>query len=142
MFHDGRGRPCLLTLSQLLDQDPEFLENSHDFIQALFPLLDEPPAVPWSPGLSAQQIKDLPRDSIIWAADVMRSFLEDQHESGNLGSHHYRRITRILKCLALCGLSQEASDFRDFAVELTGATRIANRYWDPAIEEADPDPEG
>ena len=72
----------------------------------------------------------------------MRSFLEDQHESGNLGSLNYRRVTRILKCLALCGLSQEASDFRDFAVELTGATRIANQYWDPVIEEADSDPEG
>ena len=141
-FHDGSGRPRLLTLSQLLDQDPEFLENSHDYMQALFPLDVESRAVPLSPVLSARQIKNLPSDTILEAEDFMRSLLEDQHESGNLGSHHYRRITRILKCLALCGLSQEASDFRDFAVELTGATRIANQYWDPAIEEADPDPEG
>ena len=92
--------------------------------------------------LSARQIKNLPSDTILGAEDFMRSLLEDQHESGNLGSHHYRRITRILKCLALCGLSTEAREFRDFTVELTGATRIASQHWNPAIGEAEPDHKG
>ena len=38
-----------------------------------------------------------------------------------MNGHNNLRVTRILKCLALCGLSREAREFRDFAVGPKGA---------------------
>ena len=58
-----------------------------------------------------------------------------QHEMGNLHGHNNLRITRIIKCLALCGLSREARDFRDFAVGLAGTSTVSSEHWDPVINE-------
>ena len=118
-FHDGDGNAHRLTYDQLLDQSPDFMEGCHDFVQRLFPLDKESQNVE-SPVLSVQQIQELPKHSILRAAGIMELFFTYQYEMGNMNGHNNLRVTRILKCLALCGLSREAREFRDFAVGLTG----------------------
>ena len=125
LFHDSAGRAHRLTFHQL------------------FPLTTRSLVAPKSPTLSVQQIQELPRESLLRAADAMESFFTYQHEMGNLHGHNNLRITRILKCLALRGLSREARAFRDFAVGLTGESRISSTYWDPVVDDLgeDSDPE-
>ena len=135
LFHDSAGRAHRLTFHQLLDQSLDFMEDSHDFMQPLFPLTTRSLVAPKSPTLSVQQIQELPRESLLRAADVMESFFTYQHEMGNLHGHNNLRITRILKCLALRGLSRAARAFRDFAVGLTGESRISSTYWDPVVDD-------
>ena len=65
----------------------------------------------------------------------MELFFTYQYEMGNMNGHNNLRVTRILKCLALCGLSREAREFRDFAVGLTGISTASREYWDPVIDE-------
>ena len=134
-FHDCAGRTYRFTYHQLLDQSLDFMEECHDFIQPLFPLPKKSGVSPDLPVLSIQQIQELPHDSILRAADVMESFFAYQHEMGNLHGHNILRITRIIKCLALCGLSREARDFRDFAVGLAGTSTVSSEHWDPVINE-------
>ena len=133
-FHDGDGNAHRLTYDQLLDQSPDFMEGCHDFVQRLFPLDNESQNVE-SPVLSVQQIQELPKNSILRAAGIMELFFTYQYEMGNMNGHNNLRVTRILKCLALCGLSREAREFRDFAVGLTGISTASREYWDPVIDE-------
>ena len=133
-FHDGDGNAHRLTYDQLLDQSPDFMEGCHDFVQRLFPLDKESQNVE-SPILSVQQIQELPKNSILRAAGIMELFFTYQYEMGNMNGHNNLRVTRILKCLALCGLSREAREFRDFAVGLTGISTASREYWDPVIDE-------
>ena len=133
-FHDGDGNAHRLTYDQLLDQSPDFMEGCHDFVQRLFPLDKESQNVD-SPVLSVQQIQELPKNSILRAAGIMELFFTYQYEMGNMNGHNNLRVTRILKCLALCGLSREAREFRDFAVGLTGISTASREYWDPVIDE-------
>jgi len=124
-------------LEQIWQQDHEWLEKTHDYIQWLFPLSERSRFNPHAPILTEEDIlvfrnsEDL-RSHLTKSLKLMLDFyglscLEGKR--GNIeitlspsfsqrkqiwvhwGNHNYMRITRILKCLWLLGLENYALAF-------------------------------
>lgn len=125
---DGRGR----RLAEILAWADDDLEDVHDYIQWLFPLPEPSPVNPGAPLLDAKAIAEFRSDAEL-RARLLASFTRmlrfygvaieggSVHELPNCveraknwlspGNHNHLRITRILRCAALCGLQTEACAF-------------------------------
>lgn len=124
---DYKGR----MLHDIWSWSHEKLELSHDFIQLLFPLKERSESVPTAPVIdddSIQQFRTNPQlqRNMLKSLELMLCFYglrraadgmhitKDEHfperapEWVILGDHNHLRLTRILRCLALCGLSEHA----------------------------------
>jgi len=123
---DGAGR----TLRELWSWDDEELELTHDFIQWLFPLPEPSRFNPDAPLLSDADIaafkaSDALRVNLRRSFDrIMRflglqvteqgevvegpNFAERVPDAWESPNHNWLRITRILRCLKLCGLHDES----------------------------------
>ncbi|HYA59039.1 MAG TPA: opioid growth factor receptor-related protein [Burkholderiaceae bacterium] len=150
---DNRGR----TLDQILRQDDDWLEDTHDFIQWLFPI-DSPSGVnPDAPVVTAQAARRL-CDTAAVPANLHRSLCRMAafyglavQESGieraanylarvpvwaMRPTHNDLRITRILRSLTLFGLLRDAHRFRNATLaairEYRRDARV-ERYWEAAI---------
>ena len=117
----------------------EVLEYTHNYIQWLFPLTEKSAFNTDAPLVDEKVIQAFQEDSrlrrnlrqslvvmlrfyglqryendegkvVINRAD---SYLERKHEWVNMFNHNYLRITRILKCLMIFGLEEEAQAFYD-----------------------------
>jgi hypothetical protein len=129
---DGRGRK----LRQILAWPDERLEDVHDYIQWLFPLVEPSAFNPGAPLLDRQTIEEFRRDGSLQAAlrgslermlrfyrlelrteasvPVVRETAAFGESARNWlcpGNHNHLRITRILRGLSLCGLEAEANAF-------------------------------
>lgn len=134
---DSEGR----TIADIWDWDFETLEEVHDYIQWLFPLPESSAFNPDAPLVTAEVIQAFQsnpqlRDNLRRSLSVMLRFygLQDQtidssqkpHKIAITRSedyanrepewvhpfnHNYLRITRILKCLMVFGLAEEARAF-------------------------------
>jgi hypothetical protein len=109
---DSEGR----LLRQILAWPDDHLEAVHDFIQWLFPLTEPSPVNPEAPVLDAATISEIRgrpelQDAVGASADRMRRFYAGSRHWITPGNHNHLRITRMLKCLKLCGLDREAADF-------------------------------
>jgi len=130
---DHRGRK----LSTILAEKHEWLENSHDYIQWLFPLTEPSAFNCFAPILSKHDIEAFHADVALRARlrdafNVMLSFYGLRLAGGSNantqvvidsafevrrqnwitdGNHNFLRITRILKSLCILGLRNEASAF-------------------------------
>lgn len=144
---DGRGR----SLEEIQAWTDEELEDVHDYIQWLFPLPEPSPVNPGAPLLDAKVIEQFRTDPEL-QAKLLRSFSRMLRfygvalEGGAIrelpdcaqraqnwlspGNHNHLRITRILRCAALCGLEEEARAF--FAWLSTIYDRQRAKTW-PAI---------
>lgn len=150
---DNRGR----MLREILAWTDARLENVHDYIQWLFPLPEPSGVNPSAPLLDDQTIEsfrgrralqDQLRESF---ARMLRFYglkLEARGEALHVsespdfnerasnwlqaGNHNHLRITRILRCLRLLGLEQEASAFFGWLSDLYEKDR--RNSW-PAISE-------
>ena len=130
-------RPSVcLTRDQVLGQDEGFLEGSHNFIQVLFPLNEPSNHVDDAPVLTRDQILQIPAESLLKCPATMRSFFRYKHESGGWMQHNNLRVSRILKCLVLRGLLQEASGFYHFMAHLREGHADSVRRWREATEAA------
>lgn len=117
-------------LAEIVVQDDDWLELTHDYIQWLFPLTEHSLVVPGAPTLLPDDIRafrsdDLLRSHMLVAFKRMLRFYglaisstevtkgpNWEHRKTNWftePTHNNLRITRILKSLALLGLEQEAS---------------------------------
>lgn len=115
------------------------LEYNHDFIQWLFPLKELSRFNHDAPFLSDKDIWYFQNSSLLRSAmlisfekmlgfyglflegNVIKQFKHDvelQETWINYGNHNYLRITRILKCLTLCGLKNYALIFYDALIKL------------------------
>lgn len=131
---DHRGR----TIDQIRARDAAWLEATHDYIQWLFPLPEPSPFNPEAPLLTPADIArfqaeaDL-RDSLHASLMRMRLFYFGRPERPWLtpGNHNFRRLTRILRCLALTGLTDEAAtllaDLERLDGRIVGET--TRHYW-------------
>jgi len=135
---DARGR----TLFDVLGFDDAALEQTHDFIQWLFPLPEPSQAVPDAPVLSADEMQAV-HDSILAqcamaaATDRMEAFYRATHNWLRPHDHNHLRITRIIRSLRLLRGDAEAEAFKAAIlsrVEATGAPVSARSrgYWQTA----------
>jgi len=125
---DDRGR----TLDAILRWNRERLEDTHDYIQWLFPLRDRSGANPSAPTLSDADIDAFHTDPALQAQllRALRMMLQfyglqlldtippqvTRRDDFNAiapawiepGNHNFLRLTRILKCLRTLGLGSHA----------------------------------
>ena len=151
-------------IDDVLAWDNNHLENVHNYIQWLFPLSERSLFNGWAPILKDDQIKEFRNDPRL-QAKLRKSFLtllsfygfSVEEKSGQLnifcsdlfqkrienwltfGNHNFLRITRILKCLMLLGLKNEARAFEKALEEVysenqtvVGAETL--RYWQEAVK--------
>lgn len=112
---DHRGR----FLEDVLAFSDNELESRHDFIQWLFPLDTPSAAVPGSPVLSSEDIKEIrgcqqSRTNLLRAKERMERFYRENDHWLVPFDHNHRRITRIIRSLALLVGEAEAKEFYQF----------------------------
>ncbi|MCF4166496.1 hypothetical protein L2U69_12655 [Zavarzinia compransoris] len=142
---DGAGR----MIGEIRRQDPRWLEARHDFIQWLFPVPETSRANDDAPLLTPADAAEIGADealrgSLLASLDTMMGFYGIARRGtvfrrgdgfpgafdGWLGAadHNHLRLTRILRCLSLCGLEAEAAGLRALLFEIAGAE--ARGQWD------------
>jgi hypothetical protein len=160
-FYRGDGRDAAgRRIEEILAWDDDQLEDTHDYIQWLFPL-PEPSAFNWSaPILEASDIAAFSREPALLQrlrealvrmlsfygfevdGDQIRPtahFPERRRHWLRAGDHNLLRITRILKSLTLLGLADEADAFFTALVNLEEAAVIPEttwRFWRDALASA------
>lgn len=152
---DYQGR----TLQDIWGWGDRRLEYRHDYIQVLFPLPEPSHFNAKAPLLDGAALARFRTDDAI-RANLLQSFrvmlrfygfrldepTGEVAEADNLaerasewlspGNHNHLRITRILKCLTLCGLQDRAAAFLKTLLALPGQDRITSesrRYWREAV---------
>jgi len=139
----------------------EFLEDSHDYIQSIFPIRER--------GMSSQQpltkneanlFRESPemQERLIQSYEMMLDFYglrlvdrqtgqveraenwKDRFTNLNDYGHNYLRITRILKCLGICGLEHLKKPFlKHMFTEFLQEKQLPNirqsliRFWLPTL---------
>lgn len=114
-FYRGKKPPsCNHFMSEVWSYSFTQLEDSHDYIQWIFPL-DEPSNFnPYAPVLTKEDIDEFKSDPLLlWrllaSVNMYMKFLSHQ---ANIWvgeyDHNHLRITRMLKCLVIMGLHAEA----------------------------------
>jgi hypothetical protein len=152
---DYQGR----TLQVIWGWDDRRLEDRHDYIQVLFPLPEPSHFNARAPLLDGATLARFRTDDVIrknllqsfWVmlrfygfrldeptSEVVEAdnFAERALEWLSPGNHNHLRITRILKCLTLCGLQDRAAAFLKALLALPGQDRITSesrRYWREAV---------
>ncbi|MEA5577639.1 opioid growth factor receptor-related protein [Anabaena sp. UHCC 0451] len=130
---DVRGR----MLQDIWNQNHEWLEKTHDYIQWLFPLTERSRFNPHAPILTDDDIQNFQnredlRNNLLTSLKLMlvfyglscqesqdgkirikidQSFADRKKFWVHWGNHNHLRITRILKCLCLLGLEIYAQAF-------------------------------
>ena len=148
---DSWGR----TLQDIWSWDARQLESSHDYIQVLFPLMDASQFNRNAPLLDDKAVEQFRADeriqkNLLQSFRVMLRFygfrLDEQSgevvEADNFPErapewlfpedHNHLRITRILKCLTLCGLGDRATAFLrrlEVVADPSRVTTTSLRYW-------------
>jgi hypothetical protein len=165
-FYSGRAPDHAGRFVQQIQQWPdERLEAVHDFIQWLFPLAEPSPVNPLAPVLDRETIEAFAtqpelRENLRVSFVRMLRFYGLEMRSGpplainrsvnfyaraanwlHPGNHNHLRITRILKSLALLGLTEEARAFLEcleaiHAEEPSKISAVSLRFWCAAIGRA------
>ena len=118
---DHRGR----TLEFLLEQDDEYWERNHDFIQWLFPSSQKSMAVPNSPVIRPAEINAI-RESEVALENLKRGtlrfiqFLSNETRWRGVYDHNQLRISRVIKTLRMLLGDTEADQFKNWVVETLG----------------------
>ena len=135
---DHRGR----RLDDVLAFDDIKAEQTHDFIQWLFPLDEVSRAVSGAPVLSQTDIQLIHTNSdaqanIRRAAAWFLGFLERNDHWRTKYNHNHLRITRVVKSLRLLTDDKEADKFKAAVFDLLGddldlIDRRAVEFWEGA----------
>jgi hypothetical protein len=165
-FHAGTATDDQArTLDQILQWDDARLERTHDYIQWLFPNQVPSPVNPSAPVVTArhrQAFAQRPelRQNLLRALQRMLDFycLQSTTEQGmtrispsadwptkhprwlTRGNHNHLRLTRILKCLNLLGLPDQATalfaslDAIAHGEEGAAISQTTHQFWKDAAE--------
>ena len=113
-FIEGKGTDHLSrTIHEIWRFNDHEIENTHDYIQWLFPLDEKSKAVPQSPVLTQDEISSL-RVSAASQANLKKSTMWFKEYLGRTKvwhrarDHNHLRVSRVIKCLNLL-VSQEDS---------------------------------
>lgn len=151
---DHRGR----MLDDLLRWSDQKLEAGHDFIQVLFPLPEPSERIPNAPVLDAASQAEFQRNPLIQknllrSLQLMLRFYGFQLNGRDVvtaadfdvraanwrfaGDHNHYRITRILKCLTICGLRDHSTAFLDALLRVAEPGKVSTEtvgYWKRAVQ--------
>ena len=136
--HQGRY------LRDIWDFDDKAIEQTHDFIQWMFPLTEKSMSVPVAPTLSANDIEAI-RASETAQANLERSahwyvgFLQRNDHWIVSYNHNHLRITRVIKSLHLLVSVNESSLFLKAVFEISGdrinvIRKDAVSFWNSALK--------
>ena len=136
--HQGRY------LRDIWDFDDEAIEQTHDFIQWMFPLTEKSMSAPGAPTLSANDI-EANRASETAQANLERSahwyvgFLQRNDHWIVPYNHNHLRITRVIKSLHLLVSVNESSLFLKAVFEISGdrlnvIRKDAVSFWNSALK--------
>ena len=144
---DYKGRKYKETI-QWSDEE---LEYCHDQVQHVFPLHEESHMAKNFPVLSKEIVEEAKKNEAILnnikagAKRFERFFgigaFKDPRKIfkwAHQGNHNLLRITRIIRCLRLFGLEDEAREFYDDAIEVahnSNVSLITLSYWKLAMED-------
>ena len=131
--HQGRY------LRDIWDFDDKIIEQTHDFIQWMFPLTEKSMSVPGVLTLSAEDIEAI-RTSEVARAHLERSanwylgFLRRNDHWIKSYDHNHLRITRAIKSLRLLVSQETAEAFLNTIFDITGdgikvVRQDAVRFW-------------
>ena len=117
--HQGRY------LRDIWDFDDKAIEQTHDFIQWMFPLTEKSMSVPGVPTLSTADIEAI-RTSEVARANLQKSanwylgFLQRNDHWIKAYDHNHLRITRAIKSLRLLLSKEIAERFLNSVFDITG----------------------
>ncbi|MFN3930250.1 MAG: opioid growth factor receptor-related protein [Brevundimonas sp.] len=132
---DGVGR----TLFDVLAMNNVALEQTHDYIQWLFPLPEPSRAVPDAPVLTddeveAIRVSGMAQIALAAATDRMQAFYRMTHDWLMPNDHNHLRITRIIRSLRLLVGDAQADAFKADILSRVETTRApvsarSRGYW-------------
>ena len=139
-FLEGASRDtCGRYLDQILAENNEYWEHTHNFIQWLFPLDEQSRSVRGSPVLvkaevSAIRGSEVARANIQRAAERFKEFLTGTTEWRSGYDHNHLRISRVIKCLRLLVDDLEADRFKYWVAgqlgdQIDSITAESKKYW-------------
>lgn len=131
--HQGRY------LRDIWDFDDKAIEQTHDFIQWMFPLEEKSESVPGVPTLSPEDIVAI-RTNGVARANLERSaqwylgFLQRNEHWIISYNHNHLRITRVIKSLGLLsnqnnGISFRIEVYRLIGERLTQISKKSQTFW-------------
>ena len=138
--HQGRY------LRDIWDFDDKAIEQTHDFIQWLFPLTEKSMSVLGAPTLSADDIArvrkcDIARANLQTSAQWYLEFLARNDHWIRSYDHNHLRITRAIKSLGLLVSQSTAEGFLNSVFQITGERldvirQDAVSFWKVGLSEA------
>ena len=135
--HQGRY------LRDIWDLDDNAIEQTHDFIQWIFPLTEKSMSVPGAPTLSTVDIEairtgEVARANLEESAQWYLGFLQRNDHWIKSYDHNHLRITRAIKSLSLLTSVEASNSFLDSVFDIAG-DRIqsigqnAIRFWKSGV---------
>ena len=117
--HQGRY------LRDIWDFNDNAIEQTHDFIQWMFPLREKSMSVPGVPTLSANDVEEIracevARTNLEKSAQWYLEFLQRNDHWIRSYDHNHLRITRAIKSLRLLLSKEKAEAFLNSVFEITG----------------------
>ena len=118
---DHRGR----TLSMVMAFSDERAEQTHDYVQWLFPLDEPSGSVHGAPVLSELDIDEIKKSpaaqaNLIKASELNFQFLNRNQKWISKHDHNQLRITRVIGSLRLLVRNKEADNFRKLIFDYLG----------------------
>lgn len=134
---DSRGR----VFWAYFTPNDRWWEETHDFIQWAFPLPEPSKAQPQSPVATQEDYDVIANDPVLKARMIAMLgryilFLDRTTAWRGAADHNHMRITRVIRCLCLCGLNDLAFDFCDYIKDEVGdiVGKSTLNYWDEALK--------
>jgi len=130
------------TVPEIIAQDDDWLESTHDYIQWLFPLDVASGSNKFSPVLLIDEILSIAesekaQQSLQKSIDRMKAFYMMNDHWIKAYDHNHLRITRIIKSLRLLTTGQKADEFRDWLFYRLGEQQMlisekSKHFWQQA----------
>ena len=137
--HAGRA------YQDILDQDDQWLEYTHDWVQWCFPLSEQSQSVKTAPVLESRDevklIQESPKSQETMRLGLVRfaEFLRDNDQWLRYHNHNHLRITRVIKSVKTLMSDRQAEDFFQFVMSQIEErasekpSNTSNNYWRRAL---------
>ena len=131
-------------LRDIWDFNDKAIEQTHDFIQWMFPLREESMSVPGGPTLSTADIEairasEVAQTNLGKSANWYLGFLQRNDHWIKAYDHNHLRITRAIKSLRLLVSQETAEAFLNTIFDITGdgikvVRQDAVRFWKSGLK--------
>jgi len=139
---DHAGR----TYQDILDQDDQWLEYTHDWVQWCFPLFEKSQSVKSAPTLESSSEVEVIRtcsnckENLRLGLIRYAEFLRDNDQWLRYHDHNHLRITRVIKSAKMLMSEEQATEFFNYVMGQVEAratdlvSTISQKYWKQAVD--------